>query len=54
MPAALSACGWRLRAGVAAALRTIASLAYEMSPRILITGSLYLAGEVLAQRHVAD
>jgi len=31
-----------------AALRRIASLAYELPPRILITGSLYLAGHVLA------
>ncbi|MGC1551924.1 MAG: bifunctional folylpolyglutamate synthase/dihydrofolate synthase, partial [Bradyrhizobium sp.] len=35
-------------AGVEAALRTIAALAYEVPPRILITGSLYLAGHVLA------
>jgi dihydrofolate synthase/folylpolyglutamate synthase len=34
--------------GVEAALRAIASLAYEVPPRILITGSLYLAGHVLA------
>jgi dihydrofolate synthase/folylpolyglutamate synthase len=34
--------------GVAEALRTIAGLAYEVPPRILITGSLYLAGHVLA------
>lgn len=32
---------------VPAALRRIASLAYELPPRILITGSLYLAGDVL-------
>lgn len=32
---------------VAAALSTIARLAYEIAPRILITGSLYLAGAVL-------
>lgn len=32
---------------VPAALRRIASLAYELPPRILITGSLYLAGHVL-------
>ena len=31
-----------------AALRTLARLAYEVPPRILITGSLYLAGHVLA------
>jgi dihydrofolate synthase / folylpolyglutamate synthase len=35
-------------ASVAAALRTVAQLAYEVPPRILITGSLYLAGHVLA------
>ena len=32
---------------VEAALRRIAALAYELPPRILITGSLYLAGQVL-------
>jgi dihydrofolate synthase/folylpolyglutamate synthase len=37
-----------ISAGVEAALRTLAGLAYEMPPRILITGSLYLAGHVLA------
>jgi dihydrofolate synthase/folylpolyglutamate synthase len=35
--------------GVAEALRGIAQLAYETPPRILITGSLYLAGEVLRE-----
>ncbi len=35
-------------AGVEAALRSLARLAYEIPPRILITGSLYLAGHVLA------
>jgi dihydrofolate synthase/folylpolyglutamate synthase len=35
-------------AGVEAALRSLARLAYEAPPRILITGSLYLAGHVLA------
>ncbi len=35
-------------AGVEAALRSLAHLAYEVPPRILITGSLYLAGHVLA------
>jgi dihydrofolate synthase/folylpolyglutamate synthase len=35
-------------AGVDAALRTLAGLAYDVPPRILITGSLYLAGHVLA------
>jgi dihydrofolate synthase / folylpolyglutamate synthase len=34
--------------GIEAALRTLADLAYEVPPRILITGSLYLAGHVLA------
>jgi dihydrofolate synthase/folylpolyglutamate synthase len=34
--------------GVEAALRTLARLAYEVPPRILITGSLYLAGHVLS------
>jgi dihydrofolate synthase/folylpolyglutamate synthase len=34
---------------VKAALRRIAALAYEVPPRILITGSLYLAGHVLAE-----
>jgi dihydrofolate synthase/folylpolyglutamate synthase len=33
---------------VESALRAIARLAYEVPPRILITGSLYLAGHVLA------
>ena len=35
-------------ASVEAALQRLASLAYEVPPRILITGSLYLAGPVLA------
>jgi dihydrofolate synthase / folylpolyglutamate synthase len=34
---------------VSEALRSIARLAYETPPRILITGSLYLAGEVLRE-----
>ncbi|MBH5369186.1 bifunctional folylpolyglutamate synthase/dihydrofolate synthase [Bradyrhizobium glycinis] len=34
--------------GIEAALRALAQLAYELPPRILITGSLYLAGHVLA------
>ncbi len=34
--------------GVEAALRMLAKLAYEVQPRILIAGSLYLAGHVLA------
>jgi dihydrofolate synthase/folylpolyglutamate synthase len=35
-------------ASVEAALQTLSRLAYEVPPRILITGSLYLAGHVLA------
>jgi dihydrofolate synthase/folylpolyglutamate synthase len=35
-------------AGVEAALQALTRLAYEVPPRILITGSLYLAGPVLA------
>ena len=35
-------------ATVEAALRSLARLSYEVPPRILITGSLYLAGHVLA------
>jgi dihydrofolate synthase/folylpolyglutamate synthase len=34
--------------GIEAALRALSRLAYEAPPRILITGSLYLAGHVLA------
>jgi dihydrofolate synthase / folylpolyglutamate synthase len=37
-----------ISAGIEAALRTLARPAHEVSPRILITGSLYLAGHVLA------
>lgn len=37
------------RADVAAALQALTKLAYEVPPRILITGSLYLAGHVLAE-----
>lgn len=42
--------GMRVESAVSveAALRAIARLAYEVPPRILITGSLYLAGHVLA------
>ncbi|UZE49427.1 bifunctional folylpolyglutamate synthase/dihydrofolate synthase [Rhodopseudomonas sp. P2A-2r] len=36
-------------ASVAAALHALTKLAYEVPPRILITGSLYLAGHVLAE-----
>jgi dihydrofolate synthase/folylpolyglutamate synthase len=35
-------------ASVEAGLRALTRLAYEVSPRILITGSLYLAGDVLS------
>lgn len=38
-----------IAAGVEAALKSVARLAYEVPPRILITGSLYLAGHVLAE-----
>ncbi len=38
-----------IAAGVAEALQRIAALAYEVPPRILVTGSLYLAGHVLAE-----
>ncbi|HEU0085195.1 MAG TPA: folylpolyglutamate synthase/dihydrofolate synthase family protein [Bradyrhizobium sp.] len=37
-----------IAAGVDAALRALTRLAWEVPPRILITGSLYLAGHVLA------
>ena len=39
--------------GVEAALRSLARLAYEVPPRILITGSLYLAGHVLSANGTA-
>ncbi|MCO5132411.1 MAG: bifunctional folylpolyglutamate synthase/dihydrofolate synthase [Xanthobacteraceae bacterium] len=39
--------------GVDAALRFLAQLAYEIPPRILIAGSLYLAGSVLAANGTA-
>jgi dihydrofolate synthase/folylpolyglutamate synthase len=54
-PAALADAGRHLgmrietAPGVADALRSIARLSYETAPRILITGSLYLAGEVLRE-----
>lgn len=38
-----------ISASVAAALESLTKLAYEVPPRILITGSLYLAGHVLAE-----
>jgi dihydrofolate synthase / folylpolyglutamate synthase len=34
--------------GIEAALSSLARLVYEVAPRILITGSLYLAGHVLS------
>jgi dihydrofolate synthase / folylpolyglutamate synthase len=37
-----------IAANVEAGLSSLARLAYEVPPRILITGSLYLAGHVLA------
>ncbi len=37
-----------IASSVDAALRTLAGLAYDVPPRILITGSLYLAGHVLS------
>jgi dihydrofolate synthase/folylpolyglutamate synthase len=37
-----------IAASVEAALRSLTGLAYEVPPRIVITGSLYLAGHVLA------
>ena len=37
-----------ISASVEAALQTLSRLAYEVPPRVLITGSLYLAGHVLA------
>lgn len=38
-----------IAASVGAALKSVARLAYEVPPRILVTGSLYLAGHVLAE-----
>jgi dihydrofolate synthase/folylpolyglutamate synthase len=38
-----------IAAGVKAALQALTKLAYEVPPRILITGSLYLAGHVLTE-----
>ena len=40
-------------ASVEAALRSLARLAYEVPPRILITGSLYLAGHALSANGTA-
>jgi dihydrofolate synthase/folylpolyglutamate synthase len=50
LAAAARALGMRVETAesVEAALRAVAQLAYEVPPRILITGSLYLAGHVLA------
>jgi dihydrofolate synthase / folylpolyglutamate synthase len=54
-PSALAAAGRHLgmrietAPNVAEALRAISRLVYEMPPRILITGSLYLAGAVLRE-----
>jgi dihydrofolate synthase/folylpolyglutamate synthase len=47
---AARALGMRVESAVTveAALRSLARLVYEVPPRILITGSLYLAGHVLA------
>ena len=42
-----------IAASVEAALRSLARLAYEVPPRILITGSLYLAGHVLSANGTA-
>ena len=48
---AVRALGMRVEtaAGVDAALQSLTRLAYEIPPRILIAGSLYLAGHVLAE-----
>jgi dihydrofolate synthase/folylpolyglutamate synthase len=48
---AVRALGMRVEAAsdVAAALQSLTRLAYEIPPRILIAGSLYLAGYVLAE-----
>jgi dihydrofolate synthase/folylpolyglutamate synthase len=48
--AAAEAAGLRgsATAGIEDALKKIAALPWEAPPRVLITGSLYLAGEVLA------
>jgi len=47
--------GMRVESAVSVevALRTIAKLSYEVPPRILITGSLYLAGHVLSANGTA-
>jgi dihydrofolate synthase/folylpolyglutamate synthase len=47
--------GMRLEiaASIEVALGSLARLAYEVPPRILITGSLYLAGHVLSANGTA-
>ena len=47
--------GMRLEiaASIEAALGSLARLAYEVPPRILITGSLYLAGHALSANGTA-
>ncbi|MGX4801151.1 bifunctional folylpolyglutamate synthase/dihydrofolate synthase [Bradyrhizobium guangdongense] len=49
LAAAVRSLGMRVEIapGIEAALRALSRLAYEVPPRILITGSLYLAGHVL-------
>jgi dihydrofolate synthase/folylpolyglutamate synthase len=42
-----------IAAGIEAAVGSLARLAYEVPPRILITGSLYLAGHVLSANGTA-
>ncbi len=42
-----------IAASVEAALGSLTRLSYEVPPRILITGSLYLAGHVLAANGIA-
>jgi dihydrofolate synthase/folylpolyglutamate synthase len=55
LAAAARALGMRVETAesVEAALRAVAQLAYEVPPRILIAGSLYLAGHVLAANGTA-
>ena len=53
-PRARSACAWRLQPASRRRCARLARLAYEVPPRILITGSLYLAGpRARRQRHAA-
>ena len=42
-----------IAASIEAALGSLARLVYEVPPRILITGSLYLAGHVLSANGTA-